>query len=121
MSCYDALEIKAEHLAKIPKPSSDGLLPPSISVLFRTLGDRVYLDCAGGASALSLLGRFAFDEQVFGMTRSLAEHEQQLNGDVLFAELSHVCHLHTANINRRPHLRDYEIPVLTHSTLGNEG
>ena len=117
----EALEITDEHLAKLTKPASEGFLPPSISVLFRTLGDRVYIDCAGGASALSLLGRFAFDEKIFKMARSLGEQEQQVNPGVLFAEIAHVCHLHTANINRRPHLRDYEIPVLTHSTIEKKG
>lgn len=97
--------------------TTNGILPPSISVLFRTMGDKVYIESCGGPSALSLIGRFSFHEGVFDIANAIATQEQTCNPDVVFAELAHVCNLHTANIDRRPHLRDFEIPVLTPSAM----
>jgi lantibiotic biosynthesis protein len=93
---------------------------PSISILFRTLGEKVFIESAGGVSALALLGRFCFFENVYQYAKAIAGEEQRQNKNVIFAEIAHLCHLHTANINRRPHLYDYEIPVLTSSKMPEE-
>jgi len=110
------ISISDEQIASL-RSQTTGELPPSISVLFRTLEDQIYLEACGGPSALSLIGRFSFNDKVFKMAKTIAQEEARWNPEVIFAELTHVCHLHTANINRRPHLRDYEIPVLTASTI----
>jgi lantibiotic biosynthesis protein len=99
---------------KRPDPASQ---PPSISVLFRTLDDKIVIESAGGPSALPLVGRFSVFNEIYQHGKSIAQREQQLNKDIIFAEIAHLCNLHTANINRRAHFYDYEIPVLTHSTV----
>jgi lantibiotic biosynthesis protein len=113
------IHIKDEHLEALKRldPASQ---PPSISVLFRMLDDKVVIESAGGPSALPLVGRFSVFHEIYEYGKSIAQHEQQLNNDIVFAEIAHVCNLHTANINRRAHFYDYEIPVLTHSTLSEK-
>lgn len=118
--CSYELEITDQQLEDLKKPETSEKPAPSISVLFRTLGDKVVIESAGGASALALIGRFGFFENVYQHAKTIAEEEQRQNPNVIFAEIAHMCHLHTANINRRPHFYDYEIPVLTHSQLRQE-
>lgn len=118
-SSYE-LAITDQQLERLKKPETSEKPAPSISVLFRTLGDKVVIESAGGPSALALIGRFGFFENVYQQAKLIAEEEQRQNPNVIFAEIAHLCHLHTANINRRPHFYDYEIPVLTHSQLRQE-
>ncbi|MBC6491705.1 thiopeptide-type bacteriocin biosynthesis protein [Flavihumibacter stibioxidans] len=108
--------ITDNDLNQLESVKGDSINAPSIAVMFRTLKDRVVIENIGGASALSLLGRFtgvnsSFDEQV----RSMAAKEQALNPDILFAEIAHLGESKFANINRREQVRDFEIPVLTSS------
>jgi len=91
--------------------------PPSISVMFRTLDEKIFIESAGGASALSLIGRFGINQEFLDHAKLVAKKEQELNPEVVFAEIAHVCNLHTANVNRRPVYYDYEIPLLTRSLL----
>ncbi len=114
------LIISEEDLQLFSTRESSVSLPPSIAVMYRLSGDRVFLEDVGGNSAISLLGRFSCSEEVAHLCREITAKEQELNPNVIFAEISHVCNLHTANINQRDHLREYEIPVLTHSFLGDE-
>lgn len=118
-SSYE-LEITDQQLEHLKKAETSEIPAPSISVLFRTLGDKVVIESAGGPSALALIGRFGCFENVYQPAKLIAEEEQRQNPNVIFAEIAHLCHLHTANINRRPHFYDYEIPVLTHSQLRQE-
>lgn len=92
----------------------------SLSLLFRMVGDSVYIESAGGPSSLSLIGRFAFADDVYEHAKVIAAEEQRQNKNVVLAEIAHLCDLHSANINRRPHFYDYEIPVLTNSVLPEE-
>lgn len=111
------LEITDQQLANIDKQGSAEDLAPSLSVIFRTLDDKVFLESAGGISALALIGRFSILGNVYQHAQSIAEQEQLQNQNVIFAEIAHLCNLHTANINRRAHFYEYEIPVLTGSVL----
>ncbi len=112
--------ITDKHLASIKRSPADAKYPPSISVMFRTLEHQVFIENAGGCSALSLLGRFSCSPQVAAFARSIARQEQAGNKGIVFAEIAHVCNVHAANINRRAHLRDYEIPVLASSSLDSK-
>ncbi|SFF04022.1 thiopeptide-type bacteriocin biosynthesis domain-containing protein [Chitinophaga sp. CF118] len=108
-----------EDLSQIT-PSADYHLPPSLSVVFKTYNDLIQLESAGGVTATALLGRFsAFNEQFLSMATTIADKEQTVNDKVIFAEISHVCDFHAANINRRQHIRKYEIPVVVTSTLND--
>lgn len=116
-SCGYELEITDNHLKNVKAKNKQDKHPPSITVMFRTMGEKLFIECAGGCSALSLIGRFSYSKQVFEFGKKIADQEQKLNKDVIFAEVAHVCNLHSANINRRHHLRGYEIPVLTNSII----
>jgi thiopeptide-type bacteriocin biosynthesis protein len=109
------VEIGEEHLGQLNMGDSEDELPPSLSVMFRLLEDRVFIESAGGASALSLAGRFGALPSFYGYTSQIARLEQEQNPGVVFAEIAHACHLHTANVNRRPAYYDYEIPLMTTS------
>lgn len=112
------IELSEKDLAGITQDDTHYKLPPSMSVVFRMHNDMLYLESAGGASATSLVGRFSvFSDEVLSAAREIAQTEQALNSEVLFAEIAHLCDPHAANINRRKHIRDYEIPVLVTSTL----
>ncbi|TCJ19606.1 hypothetical protein EPD60_00335 [Flaviaesturariibacter flavus] len=116
----DELVITDDHLAALSAGNRDSNLAPSLSVIFRPMGEQVYIEQAGGNTALSLLGRFAGSDAIYPLAKEIAEKEQTCNEDVVFAEVAHVCDLHAANINRRPSLVQYEIPVLTTSKLAQD-
>lgn len=110
------ITLEKEDLEKLP--SQEAVYPQSMSVLFRAMGALVYIEQAGGISATALQGRFTlFNDQIWAEARQLAALEEKVNPDVIFAEISHICDDHTANIDRRRHIRNYEIPVLTGSSL----
>jgi thiopeptide-type bacteriocin biosynthesis protein len=111
------LEITDQQLQRLGKPDAAENPAPSLSVVFRTLDDKVVIESAGGGSALSLIGRFCVFDDVYHHAQLIAKEEQLQNKNVVFAEIAHLCNLHTANINRRPHFYNYEIPVLTGSVL----
>lgn len=108
--------LQLEETEVMRLPVSAGVLPPGTSVLFRMLEDQVYLEHAGGISAVALLGRFTpLQTGIEEMAATLARLEQQANPDVVFAEIAHLCDSHTANIDRRCNVREYEIPILVKS------
>ncbi len=111
-----AILISDKDLAALPH-RADEKYPPGISVMFRIFEGKVFIEEAGGASATALTGRFtAFDAELCDQVKALADAEQERNKAVLFAEIACFADEHAANINTREHIRDYEIPVLVHST-----
>lgn len=109
--------ITNDHLKEISSENNSHPLPPSIAVMFRVVDGQVIIESAGGASALQMTGRFSCISSIEAFAQEVARHEQEMNPGVVFAEIAHFCNVHAANINRRQHLRRYEIPVLTNSTL----
>lgn len=89
-------------------------LPPSFSVLWQALGEKVLIEQAGGCSALSLSGRFTpFDAHLCSALRQVAKEEDKRNPGIVFAEISYLVAGKPANVNYRRSLRKFEIPVLT--------
>lgn len=112
--------ITEQDLGGLPDVATEKYAP-GISVMFRIVEDKVFIEEAGGVCSTSLTGRFTpFDERVRDQARELAYAEQEQNRDVIFAEIAYFNDEHAANINTRAHIRDYEIPVLVHSTLPPE-
>lgn len=98
-------------------------LPPSVAVMFRILGNQILLESAGGVTGCSLIGRFAnVDQDIKNIAREITSTEQATNSNVVFAEIGQLSGMHVDNINKRPHLYDYEIPINTLSSLpaGNQ-
>lgn len=114
------IDIDDKDLQGLDGPDDQLPQPPSISVMFRIAGDKILIENAGGITATSLIGRFTpFDGAIRAQAADIVQTETALNPDVLFAEIVHVCNLHTANINIRDHVYPYEIPILTTSTVGH--
>ncbi|SFF99309.1 lantibiotic dehydratase [Pontibacter chinhatensis] len=109
------LILSGDDLEQLPA-AEEALLPPSFSVVFRPMGEEVYLEQAGGISATTLLGRFTpLHDGVRSMARDIAAAEEKYNPGVIFAEIGYYNNAHTANIDRREAVRSYEIPVLVPS------
>ncbi|MBB5440706.1 hypothetical protein HDC92_004409 [Pedobacter sp. AK017] len=94
-------------------------LPLTLSVMCRILQDdqngrEIYMKSAGGSSAANLLGRFCYaDKRIEAHVLNITHKEEELNPDVIFAEIAHLPESRTGNILLRPVLRQYEIPYLT--------
>jgi lantibiotic biosynthesis protein len=89
-----------------------------MSVLFRSVGEKVYIENAGGINAPALLGRFTVaDEAIKKAAADMARSLEIQNPDVIFAELLQLADPHTDNVNTREHIYQYEIPVTAVSTL----
>jgi lantibiotic biosynthesis protein len=93
--------------------------PPSMSVMFTVLenGKLIFKGCSG-SSAANLLGRFAHaDKNICELVKRIAKQEQQVNKEILFAEIVHLPEDRVGNILLHPAFREYEIPFLAQSSL----
>lgn len=101
-------------------------LPESISVMYSHLGKRdekdlLYINNAGGSSAVNLLGRFGIgNKEIENIIVQIAQSEQDLYDDKIFASILHLPESRTGNILLRPIIRNYEIPYLSKSLLLDE-
>lgn len=96
-------------------------LPDSLSVMFSHTGDKVILNSIGGSSAINLFGRFASgSHEIKEIIEDIAKAEEELNPDVILAEIVHLPETRTGNILMRPSFRSYEIPYLSKSDLPKE-
>jgi thiopeptide-type bacteriocin biosynthesis protein len=106
------IELTQDALDNLPQ-QKNCIYPSSISVLFRVVNNLIFVEQAGGNSATALLGRFTlFNEQLFQEAHEISRIEQATNPDIIFAEISHYSDFHTANIDRRKNIRDFEITIL---------
>ena len=107
-----------QYLKENPKTA------PSSSIMFRLTGDEnlpIYLEGISGSSAANLLGRFAHaDKNVLEIVKDITSQEQANNSDVIFAEIVHLPENRIGNILLHPPFRDYEVPYLAKSSLGEE-
>jgi lantibiotic biosynthesis protein len=112
------IHLQKEDLDEIDDNDNQLPYPPTTSVLFRIAGDSLFLEQAGGASGTSLPGRFStISEDLYHHAAAIAKLEETENPDVVFAEVAHFSDSRIANIERREHLYQYEIPVCTGSSL----
>jgi len=116
----DVVELKEEELNGFPSDQDD--LPPSFAVMFRMAGQNsVYIESAGGSSAVNLLGRFAHaDPAIREVALDVARYEQEQDQGVVYAEIVHLPESRTGNILLHPAFRDYEIPYLAKTSLEKE-
>lgn len=115
----DLNEIKEQN-------SSNQHLPPTFYAFGSIYKDTTqqpyfHLKNVTGASALPMLGRFASgNKKLKEKLIECAEYEQDINEDVIFAEIIHIPEARIGNISARPQLRSYEIPYHTPSALPTE-
>lgn len=82
-------------------------------------GDTTKIVWGGISSNATILpGRFGhLDESIKNLCINLAQQEEALQPDKVFAEIVHISEGRLGNILTRPHYRKYEIPYLAMSTL----
>jgi len=108
------IDISPAELEQLPASGEDVYAPNSLSVMFRLLGDQVYIESAGGMTAVALSARFTlFDKSIEDNCRFIAGQTANANPEVVFAEINHFCDSHTANIDRKKEIWEYEISILT--------
>ncbi|AUC16913.1 hypothetical protein BTO06_17945 [Tenacibaculum sp. SZ-18] len=71
--------------------------------------------CAG-----KLLGRFTHIKEIEEYVKKITSIEEKIHSDKILAEIVHLPESRVGNILRRTHLRDYEIPYISKSTLSQE-
>jgi lantibiotic biosynthesis protein len=98
------------------------LLPPSISVMFRLLGnDKILLESSGSSSAVNLLGRFAHgNKAIHQIIDDVVREEDEKNPSVIFAEIVHLPESRIGNILLHPAFRKHEIPFLSKSSVSTD-
>jgi thiopeptide-type bacteriocin biosynthesis protein len=97
-------------------------LPSSISVIFRFIGERVFLESVGGASATSISGRFSILNDDFDrICVDIAANDVSSNPNVVFAEIHGAPERGVADIERRHAFYPYEIPLFVKPSLPREG
>lgn len=91
--------------------------PNTFSVMIELLKeDVVVLESSGNVSAAKLLGRFCNgNEAIATLTSEIVAKEQAIDPNQIKAEVVHIPESRTGNILKRPPLRLYEIPYLSHS------
>jgi lantibiotic biosynthesis protein len=113
------IELTEEELRSLKLPAEQQLL--GMSVLFRLIGDAVFIESAGGSNAPALMGRFtAINGAISEAAKNMARLIEQQNPQVIFAELLHLSDPHTDNINRRDNIYTYELPIAAASDLTKE-
>ncbi len=118
------IEITDKDFEKI-KPNWDDL-PSTISVMceifsYTEENKSIFLHSAGGSSAANLLGRFCHtDEELHNYVLNITQTEEELNPEIIFAEIVHLPESRIGNILLRPILRKYEIPYLAKSVVDRE-
>lgn len=119
-----SVEISDKDFEKLKSDWDD--LPLTISAMCEIFSyneeeKMIYLSSAGGSSAANLLGRFCHaDEELHQYVLEITKKEEELNPDVIFAEVVHLPESRIGNILLRPVLRKYEIPYLAKSGVEHE-
>ena len=109
----DDIPVKTEKWDDLPDT-----LPVMCNLLRDAEGDgcKLHIKSVGGSCAGNLLGRFChLDPQILDLVKDIADAEQQLHRDVIYAEIAHLPESRIGNIASRPLLRDYEIHYLAQS------
>lgn len=102
-----------EHgLMQLPEPGQT-LSLLGFSALFSISDEGLHIESAGGANPAALIGRFTVaDPAILQAGKAMAAEIEQLNPAFIFAEILHVGHSYTDNVNRREQLWSYQLPLL---------
>lgn len=117
------LEVSEIDFGQIEADWSD--LPLTFSTMVEVFSygkdSQIFLNSVGGSSAANLLGRFCHaDDELFEFVKEIAQKEEELNPNVIFAEIVHLPESRIGNILMRPILRSYEIPYLASSGVESQ-
>ncbi|MCS3557566.1 MULTISPECIES: lantibiotic dehydratase family protein [unclassified Sphingobacterium] len=113
-----------EDVLELPEDWDD--LPNSIFAIFEVIkhnDDDIMLNLKGvnGSSGANLLARFAHcNSKLEDLVTEITAKEQQLNPDIILAEIVYLSKAKLGNVTSRPHIRDYELICFGHSDLPKE-
>ena len=117
-SRHHELIITDEDLMHIPDNTVDDL-PLSMAAMFKIVGHENGEFLIGGLhfagnSAINMLSRFCdSDERLSEFCKTLADKEQDVEGETILCEISHISQPRTGNVLLRPRMRDNVINYLT--------
>lgn len=93
------------------------ILPTSFSAIFRVTNfceNEIYIEGAGGSSAIQTLGRFAYaDEEIKNTISDIVKSETKSQASAIIAEIVHLPESRIGNVLTHPCFYEYEIPYLT--------
>ncbi|WP_341226732.1 lantibiotic dehydratase [uncultured Arcticibacterium sp.] len=103
-------EVKLED-ENLPELNYDLNLSASCSVLFRLISEnKLYLEAAGGSSAINLICRFANSSEALGnLVDKISKEERKNNPSVRFAEIIHLPNSKLGNVLSRRSVFKHEI------------
>lgn len=88
-----------------------------MSILFRQTVSGLFVETAGGVNSTGLMGRFTLAQtSIKAAAQEMARYQEELNPEVIFAEILHLTDSHTDNINRRENIWSWEIPLTAPGT-----
>jgi len=96
-------------------------LPDSLSTMAQVVEDKIFISGFGGSGAGNLLGRFCHaDPATDTFIKEITKTEEELNPEVILAEIIHLPESRVGNVLLRPVLRQYEIPYLAKPAVPEE-
>ncbi|MDN5478239.1 MAG: lantibiotic dehydratase family protein, partial [Chryseobacterium sp.] len=100
-------------------------LPDTISFIAEIADEsgveKLIINSCGGSSGANLLARFCTEKhEIRNHVKTIIEKEEELNPDVILAEIVHLPQSRAGNILRRQIHRTYEIPYLAQSLLSDQ-
>lgn len=118
-----ATEIVIEESDFETLESKVSLLPNTIFAVCEIIKDHqaqtfIHLSHVGGNSAANIIARFCHSStDIHNLAKKIIEKENSSEPNVIVAEIVHIPQSRIGNIVLRPHLRSYEIPIITESCL----
>jgi thiopeptide-type bacteriocin biosynthesis protein len=110
---FDDLPFSLFSLCKIIEPNERASAKEQDFQLVHTV--------TAGASTANLIARFgALDQEICANLQNALAEEERHYAPAIIAEVSHISQLRMGNVNRRPSLRQYEIPVNTIAGVDEE-
>jgi hypothetical protein len=114
------IRLEEKEMQKLQSPGEQKQVL-GLTVLFRVIDEKVFIESAGGINAPALMGRFTVVNDIVQEAATIMARQLELeNPDIIFAELLHLADPHVDNVNRRESIYHYELPVTAVSTLPAE-
>ncbi|SDF26230.1 Lantibiotic dehydratase, C terminus [Cellulophaga baltica] len=115
------MDLKESDFVLLETTKENALSPTMFSIIeifSKNKEEKLFLDSFIGPSAIKLISKFgSIDNESLELIHQLSQLEKNYYENKIIAEIVHTPSLKIANVLRRPHIREFEIPYLGHSTL----